>query len=81
MASIFSGTTVKQIDRLLALANSKDGNPRWEVVFSDGTTARTQVNAACAYGLGNPEYKAPNKVLVSFERGQITYVTPLASQP
>ena len=66
----------KVIQSLDALTNSKAGNPRYKVFFTDGTSAITKIDASVAWGLGNPENVAPNIVEVTFERGKIVYVTP-----
>lgn len=50
-------TYVKTIDHLERLNNSANGNPTWLVHFTDGTSARTQSDAAVSYELDNPEFR------------------------
>lgn len=43
----------------------ENGNPRYNVVFADGSGASTGVDAAVAYGISNSEYQN-TPVLVTF---------------
>ena len=66
--------TVRTIDHLTRLNNSVNGNPRFRVTFTDGSSAITQSDAAFCYGLENPEFR-DRPVIVSFSRaGRITHV-------
>lgn len=67
---------VRTIASLTRLMNSHDGNPRWRVVFTDGTAADTKPDAAINYGIGNPETRGP--CVVELERGQLVGLTPVA---
>lgn len=42
-----------RVARTKRLANSRDGNPRYEVEFSDGTLARTESDASLNYDVEN----------------------------
>lgn len=68
-------TEVKTIDYLERMNNSKNGNPRWRVGFSDGTSATTAPDSAVSYEIGNPEYQGkPVQVTFSGKREQIVSV-------
>lgn len=65
---------LRQIDYLKRRNNSVNGNPRFLVVFTDGSSALTQSDAAFCYGIENPEFRDV-PVEVSFSRaGLITNV-------
>jgi hypothetical protein len=67
----------KRIVQLDRMRNSVNGNPRFRVHFSDGTSAPTSVDAGCAYGIENRENRE-NDVMVHFSgRGTIDYVKPV----
>lgn len=68
---------ITTIASLQPARSSVNGNPRWYVHLGDGTQYYTQPDAACAYGLDNPEMKGT--VEVTIERGQITYVKPVTA--
>jgi len=74
-----SKTQVKKIQTVTRKTNSLSGNPQFTVFFTDGTQSVTAKDAACAYDLitPNPEFVAPNLVMVEFERGQIATLTPV----
>lgn len=64
------------ISRLVRLANSANGNPRHEVIFTDGTSARTAVDANIGGMIENSEYQGV-PLLVTFDRaGRIAQVQP-----
>lgn len=58
----------KRITRTRRTGTSRNGNPNFEVYFEDATAARTQTDAACAYGIENREVLHPNWVRVGFTR-------------
>lgn len=64
------------ISRLVRLANSANGNPRYEVIFTDGTSARTAPDAMISHGITNSEYQGV-PLVVTFDRaGRITQARP-----
>lgn len=68
---------VRVVDHVEMLNNSHSGNPRYSVHFTDGTIAQTQADAACNYGIENPEMRSPNEVCVTFtSAGRISHMTP-----
>lgn len=70
----------KRIIGLERVRSSRYGNPRFRVVFSDGTTALTTPDASCAYGIENREYRE-NDVVVTFNgRGTIDYLNVAPSE-
>lgn len=54
MAQILRNVRVVKTNRL---NNSVNGNPRYSVVFDDGSVIETQSDAAVNYGITNPEYR------------------------
>jgi hypothetical protein len=58
-----------------SLLNSASGNPRFFVELSDGTTYNTKKDAACNYGINNPENQG--LVEVTIESGFISYIEPV----
>ena len=66
-------TVTKTIDSIKRAASSRNGNPRFTVTFTDGSTHSTAVDAMVAYGIENSEYR--NVPLdVTLENGHIVYV-------
>jgi hypothetical protein len=61
------------------LLNTKYGNPRYSIIFTDGTAATTEPDIADAYGIENPEMKG--LVNVTFGRYGITHITPAHTPP
>jgi hypothetical protein len=71
--------TVRRIDYLTRLTNTVNGNPRFRVHFTDGSSAVTSSDASFAYGLGNPE-NLDNDVEVTFTKaGRISDLRPVKS--
>ena len=67
------GLTIARIERR---ESSRNGNPRFNVIFTDGTAAPTGVDASVAYEINNPEYRnVPLRVRFN-SRGSIVDVTP-----
>jgi len=65
---------IRTIDWLDHLPSTSNGNPRYDVHFTDGTVARTQSDAMCAVGIGNPEFRdVPLAVWLS-RAGRITHL-------
>lgn len=64
----------KRIGKLDRMQNSRNGNPRWRVTFTDGTVAATEPDAMIAYALNNPEYRDVDVDVTFNGRGWITSV-------
>ena len=69
-------TAIRRIASLERMRASVNGNPRYRVLFEDGTMSTTSPDASVAWGLENPEYKNVD-VKVTYERGEIIYVNPI----
>ncbi|MCA1839952.1 MAG: hypothetical protein LC723_06435 [Actinobacteria bacterium] len=63
----------RTIKTLTRLANSKHGNPRWEVTFTDGDTFDTAADAQVGYMINNREYQGV-QLDVTLTKGFITHV-------
>lgn len=48
-----STTYTRTIESLDRLRSSVNGNPRFLIHFTDGSTAKTAPDAACSYGIEN----------------------------
>lgn len=48
---------IKTIAKLERLKLSRNGNPRFLVTFTDGTTAQTQTDASIGYSIENSEFR------------------------
>ena len=71
--------TTRHIDYLDRLVNTVNGNPRFRVHFTDGSSALTQSDAAWTYGLTNRE-NTENDVEVTFTKsGRISDLRPVKS--
>lgn len=57
------------------LTNSENGNPRYRIVWTDGTANNTMPDAAIAHGITNSEYQGV-PLLVTLERGQVINAKP-----
>lgn len=68
---------IKIIDHLERLNNSVNGNPRYRVHFTDGTSALTQSDAAVSYGIGNPEFRGVPVEFKLSRAGRIWDATPV----
>lgn len=69
---------IKTIANLERLHNSKNGNPRYRVTFTDGTVFETAADASINYGITNREYRdVPLEVTFS-RNGRITYLAPVS---
>lgn len=68
-----------RIGLLERLRNTRDGNPSYRVVFTDGTVGTTKENASIAGMLENSEFQDAD-LMVAFDRpGVIVDVYPLMS--
>lgn len=74
MAYVKEGLIISRITRLF---NSANGNPRHEVVFTDGTSARTAVDANIGDMITNSEYANTPLCVVFNPHGDISNVTRL----
>lgn len=72
-----NATYVKTIAELERMNNSANGNPRFLVKFTDGTEASTQVDAAVAYGLENPEFRDVPVTFTVTRAGRIINAVPV----
>jgi hypothetical protein len=69
--------TVKTIANLKRLKNTVNGNPRYIVTFTDGTSIRTQGDSMLGYSVENPEYRdVPLKLEVN-GRGTLSGLEPV----
>lgn len=57
------------------LQNSASGKPRFRVTFTDGTVLDTKPDAALNYGVSNPEFRVPCRVIV--EDGLLVHLVPM----
>lgn len=70
-----TSSEVKRVLRLDRLQNSRNGNPRYKVTFTDGETAITKSDASCAFTIENSEMRGD--VVVTFNRdNEITHLSP-----
>lgn len=67
---------VKIIANLKRLRNTFNGNPRWEVTFTDGTVLRTKADSGIASVIENQEYRNTPLVVEISGRGTISNLTP-----
>lgn len=66
---------VKRVDHLERLRLSTNGNPRFRVTFTDGSSAITQSDASFYYGIENQEMRGD--VTVTYTRaGKISDMRP-----
>lgn len=66
---------VKRIETTERLPNSRMGNPRWRVTFTDGTVAITTSDASISYAINNPEYRNNDVRVWLTEAGRISDLT------
>lgn len=63
-------TEIKTISRFERRASSENGNPRYAVVFTDGTSATTPIDGQVGYKVAS--YYEGREVEVTFDgRGQV----------
>ena len=71
-------TATRVIESYKRLKNSVNGNPRYAIRFTDGSTAHTSSDHAFAYGVGNPDMREGSEVTVEFTRaGKISHMAPV----
>lgn len=69
--------TINGIERL---KNSRNGNPRFRLSFTNGRHALTSTDAAVGYEIGNPGLREGCKVIVSFTKaGRVAYMNAVQS--
>lgn len=73
-------TYTKTISRIERKRSSVNGNPRFELFFTDGTSASTAVDAGVAYGIENPEYRRGPVEFTVTSRGQIVNAKPVQTE-
>lgn len=64
---------VKMIESLRWLNNDENGNPRWRIYWTDGTSNDTAPGAQIAYAIENDEYQNV-PLSVTTKRRQVTDV-------
>lgn len=67
-------TQTLTIDFMVRANSSTNGNPAWNVTFTNGLTARTQSDAGISYALDNPEYRAVPLIVEFTKAGRIATV-------
>lgn len=58
------------------LANSRNGNPRYDVALSDGSVRLTQSDASCSYEISNYAGRPVALDVTLTPAGRISYVRP-----
>jgi len=71
--TIRTGLIISSLERLV---NSVNGNPRYHVYFTDGTSAVTQSDISAAYILTNPAYQDVPLRVTYTHAGRIARITP-----
>lgn len=66
----------KRIVLLERLTLSRNGNPRWELLFNDGSHAATGKDSAVGYEIDNPEWQQQEIQVLLDRRGQIVGIRP-----
>lgn len=67
--------TDRTIESITRLKSSVNGNPRFRIAFTDGSSAITQSDAGFGYAVGNPGMREGCKVRVTFTRaGRISHM-------
>lgn len=59
MSKGYASRTVESATRL---TNSVNGNPRYRIAFTDGSSALTQTDAGFVYAVGNPDMRGDVEV-------------------
>jgi len=62
------------IDTLTRLDNSRDGNPRYLVKFTNGRMAKTAADSQIGYGIDNSEYQGVSLDVEFNSAGEIVKV-------
>jgi hypothetical protein len=72
MSTVLTGVTITGIRRL---TNSRNGNPRFDVAFSDGTVATTQSDASVSYDVTNKRNSGEKLDVTLTKAGKISHWT------
>jgi hypothetical protein len=72
MSNVLHGVTITGIRRL---TNSRDGNPRYDVAFSDGTIAATSSDASVSYDVMNKRNSGEKLDVTLTKAGKISHWT------
>ena len=72
-------TATRRIDSLKRLNSSVNGNPRFRVYFTDGSSAETQSDAGFCYGLENRENFGVDVAVRFTKAGKISDLRPVKS--
>ena len=68
----------RTIESITRLKSSVNGNPRFRIDFTDGSSAQTQSDAMFGYAVGNPGMREGSRVSVQFTRaGRISHMNPV----
>lgn len=70
-----SRTERKQVAGLERLRNSANGNPRYRITFTDGTSAVSVADADFCYGITNPDMRGEVDVTYT-KSGKISTMRP-----
>lgn len=68
---------LKEISRVERMGVSKYGNPYFRLHFTDGTHARTQINAMISYGIENSENIGVPVEIYRTDAGRVYNVKPV----
>jgi hypothetical protein len=68
---------IRTIDRLTRLNNSVNGNPRYRVHFTDGSSALTTSDAMFCYSINNREMRDVPLVVTWTRAGRIAHLEPV----
>lgn len=70
--------TEMTIDSIKRLKNSVNGNPRFDITFTNGVVSRTSSDTSFAYAVGNPDMREGSTVRVEYTRaGKISHMEPV----
>ena len=74
MARTTGTSRIVRVDRAERIGTSRMGNPSYTVYFTDGTSARTQSDAGCAYGINNSEYRERDHMAHFTKAGRLAWL-------
>jgi hypothetical protein len=75
-----SVTRVLTADHVERMPSSVNGNPRYRVFFTNGTSAPTAPDASLAYGIENRGMLGVPKRVIFDGRGNVTYMNPIEDE-
>jgi hypothetical protein len=68
---------IKRIATIERRTNSANGNPNFNITFTDGTEARTMSDSACSYAIGNADMREGSLVVLNLTpSGRIRMMVP-----